>query len=194
MKKIFLSTAAAVLACGSAFAATTFPVDQVRIYLNPGHGSWGPNDRPMGIIGHPAYSTENTDTTSFFESNTNLHKAFALLDHLVEAGVPFDRNKNQTNENPTRIGAALDMSQNIVMSHVKVGPYPYVKGAPDSEAYNRSLSEISAEVEANNFDIFISIHSNAASEGTSTNYPLFLYRGSDAKDEVPGSKELATHI
>ena len=84
MKKIFLSTAAAVLACGSAFAATTFPVDQVRIYLNPGHGSWGPNDRPMGIIGHPAYSTENTDTTSFFESNTNLHKAFALLDHLVE--------------------------------------------------------------------------------------------------------------
>lgn len=194
MKKIFLSTAAAVLACGSAFAATTFPVDQVRIYLNPGHGSWGPNDRPMGIIGHPAYSTENTDTTSFFESNTNLHKAFALLDHLVEAGVPFDRNKNQTNENPTRIGAALDMSQNIVMSHVKVGPYPYVKGAPDSEAYNRSLSEISAEVEANNFDIFISIHSNAASEGSATNYPLFLYRGSDAKDEVPGSKELATHI
>ena len=27
---------------------------QLRIYLNPGHGSWGPDDRPMATIPYPA--------------------------------------------------------------------------------------------------------------------------------------------
>ena len=181
MKKILFSAVAAVLAFG---ASAQTAKEDVRIYINPGHGSWGPNNRHMATIGHNPISTENPDTTDFFESNTNLQKGLALLDKLVEYGVPFDRTKNQTNENPNRIGAALDLSQNIVMSHVKCGPYPYsnVKDEtlgyiPDDQKndFNRNLSEIAAEVDANNFDMFISIHSNAATDGNTTNYLYFAY-------------------
>lgn len=200
--KLFLASALAVMACGSAFAAGK-TADEVRIYINPGHGSWGSNDRPMNTLGRDPYTSADPDTTGFYESNTNLHKGFSLLDHLVEAGVPFDRTKNQDNTNPARLGAALDLSQHIVMSHVKAGPYP-ITDTENKEAYNRPLSEIREEVEANNFDIFISIHSNAASEGSSTNYPLYLYRGydneatpgpdSDVQAAVPGSRDMALHI
>ena len=148
--KLLIASALIALGCGSIFAQNTLqkPADQVRIYINPGHGSWGPNNRPMQTIGRDKYNAADVDTTGFFESNTNLLKGYSLLDRLVEAGVPFDRTKNQTGDNPARIGAALDLSQNIVMSHVKAGPYPYT-GELDDEgnAYNRPLSEIREEVE-----------------------------------------------
>ena len=181
MRKLLLLSAAALLAFG---ASAQTSMEDVRIYINPGHGSWGPNNRHMATIGHNPISSENPDTTDFYESNTNLRKGLALLDKLVEYGVPFDRTKNQTNANPNRIGAALDLTQNIVMSHVKCGPYPYsnVKDEtlgyiPDDQKndFNRNLSEIAAEVEANNFDMFISIHSNAATDGNTTNYLYFAY-------------------
>lgn len=196
--KLLIASALIALGCGSIFAQNTLqkPADQVRIYINPGHGSWGPNNRPMQTIGRDEYNAADVDTTGFFESNTNLLKGYSLLDRLVEAGVPFDRTKNQTGDNPARIGAALDLSQNIVMSHVKAGPYPYTGEADDEEnAYNRPLSEIREEVEANDFDIFISIHSNANVDGDGVNYPLFLYRGyDDERESVPGSRELAEHM
>ena len=50
MKKILLLASAAILAAGAMQAKTA---DEVRIYLNPGHGSWGPNDRPMATIPYP---------------------------------------------------------------------------------------------------------------------------------------------
>ena len=90
------------------------------------------------------------------------------------------------------VNNALDLTQNLVMSRVASGPYPYsnVKDEalgyiPDDQnnAYNRKLSEIAAEVEANNFDVFISIHSNATDEGSTTNYLAYYYRtnyGADA--------------
>ena len=188
MKKILLSAAAALLALG--VSAQTAKED-VRIYINPGHGSWGPNNRHMATIGHDPISSVDPDTTDFYESNTNLRKCLALLDKLEEYGVPFDRTKNQTNENPNRIGAALDLSQNIVMSHVKCGPYPYVEvdGVnPDRyNDFNRTLSDIAAEVEANNFDMFISVHSNAATEGTTTNYLYFAY-----DDDYTGNDKAAS--
>ena len=40
MKKILLLASAAILAAGAMQAKTA---DEVRIYLNPGHGSWGPS-------------------------------------------------------------------------------------------------------------------------------------------------------
>ncbi len=189
MKKILFSAVAAVLAFG---ASAQTAKEDVRIYINPGHGSWGPNNRHMATVGHNPISSENPDTTDFFESNTNLRKGLALLDKLVEYGVPFDRTKNQTNENPNRIGAALDLSQNIVMSHVKCGPFPYSNVKDESLGYipddqqndfNRTLSTIAAEVDANNFDMFISIHSNAATDGNTTNYLYFAY---DNKYRVGG--------
>ena len=50
MKKALLYIAAALVAAGSMNAKT---IDEVRIYLKPGHGSWGPNDRPMATISYP---------------------------------------------------------------------------------------------------------------------------------------------
>ena len=176
LRKLFATAAMALFVGATAMAQS--PQD-VRIYINPGHGSWGPNNRHMATIGHESISSENPDTTDFFESNTNLHKGLEMLYRLVDYGVPFDPTKNQTNDNPNRIGAALDLSQNLVMSRVKSGPFPYetVDGvSPDqNNDFNRTLSVIAAEVEANDFDIFISIHSNAASEGNTTNYLYFAW-------------------
>ena len=112
--------------------------------------------------------------------------------------MPFDKTKNQTNENPNRIGAALDLTQNIVMSHVKCGPYSYSNEKdvtlgyiPDDKKndFNREISEIAAEVEANNFDMFISVHSNADTEGSTTNYLYFAYDDDfTGNDKMNGKK------
>ncbi len=174
-----------MVAFGASAAKTT---SQVRIYINPGHGSWGGEDRHMGTVTHGA--ANYTDTAGFYESNTNLEKGFGMLEKLIDYGVPFDRTKNQSNSNPARLGAALDLSQtNIVMSRVKNGPYPH--DGTTYGAYSRDLSVIGAEAETWNADILISIHSNAATEGTTTNYPLFLYRGYTGSEQNAGSSAAA---
>ncbi|WP_407401091.1 SpaA isopeptide-forming pilin-related protein [Sodaliphilus sp.] len=155
MKKILLLAAAAIMAAGAMQAKTA---DEVRIYLNPGHGSWGPNDRPMATIPYPNLANGMPDTCGFYESNTNLWKILKMGETLEKMGVK---------------------KENIMYSRVKNGPYPYVAGDPDAEKYNRNLTEISREVDANNMDMFVSIHSNAATDGTTANYPLYLYRGQD---------------
>ena len=193
MKKFLFSAIAVALALGASAQKTT---EDVRIYINPGHGAFDSGSRPMGTVKHGennAYTDVNNDTTNFFESNTNLQKGLAMLEKLIEYGVPFDRTKNQENENPHRVGAALDLSQNIVMSRVKSGVAPAYTDyenhttPPETDYYDRALSEIAAEVEFNNFDIFVSIHSNAATEGTNTNFPLLLYRGTDSEEGNVGS-------
>lgn len=204
MKKIIALSAAALL-CGAALSAKT--ADELRIYINPGHGSWGPNDRPMKILRQvdtvmtvinpntKSISEDNEgytpDTTAFYESNTNLRKAFALLDRLESYGLKFDRTKNQSGTDAAKIGAAKDLTNNIVMSHVKAGPYPYAVAQKDS--YNRDLTEIAVEAEYNNFDMFISIHSNANTDGSTVNYLPFIYRGTDGEggDRSPGSRDMA---
>ena len=179
MKKNIILTALALAATVAAGANTA---DELRVYINPGHGGWTPDDRPCTLVGHGPYSRTNTDTLSFFESNTDLEKGFGVLERLIQYGLKFDRTLNQTGDNATT-GAARDMNNNIVMSRVKNGPYHEDNGTAsqlgeatpaDLYVFNRNLSEICAEVDANNFDMFISIHSNAASEGTNTNFPLFL--------------------
>lgn len=173
--KIAFATIAAV-----AFAATgvaqTKSASNVRVYINAGHGSWGPDDRPMPTIPYPNLpSTGRPDTCGFYESNTNLWKCLKLGETLEKMGVKHS---------------------NIMYSRKQNGPYPYVAGAANAAKYNRSLSEISAEVDANNMDVFISIHSNAAAEGTTTNYPLFLYRGKDGAggDYAKGSRDLCNAL
>ena len=195
LRKIF-ATAAMALLVGAGAAAQNPTIEDVRIYINPGHGAFDSGSRPMGTVKHGAnnaYTDVNNDTANFFESNTNLQKAFGLMEKLISYGVPFDRTKNQTNDNPHRVGAALDMTQNIVFSRVKSGATPayidYENNVynPESDYYDRALSEVAAEVEFNDFDMFISIHSNALNEGTSTNYPLILYRGTDSQEGNAGS-------
>ncbi len=199
MKKLLLSAAAALLALGVSAANP----EDVRIYINPGHGAFDAGSRPMGTVKHGAnnaYNDVNNDTTNFFESNTNLQKSLAMLEKLIEYGVPFDRTKNQTNENPHRIGAALDLSQNIVMSRVKSGVAPaYVdytthETPAETDYYDRSLAEVAAEVEFNNFDMFVSIHSNANVDGDNINFPVILYRGTDAQEGNAGSIDMGKAV
>ena len=169
MKKIILLAVAAIMAAGVMQAKTA---DEIRIYLNPGHGSWGPNDRPMATIPYPMLpETGRPDTNGFYESNTNLWKSIQTRATLIKMGVK---------------------PENITMSRWFNGPYPYVQGAPDAEIYNRPLSEICEEVEIGNYDMFLSHHSNALTDGTATNYPLMLYRGNDGEggDLAPGSRAM----
>ena len=182
MKKIFMILAAALLTVSMSATDLTGK----RIYVNPGHGSFGPNDRPMATISYPALPTTGMpDTCGFYESNTNMQKAWYLGQKLEAAGAT------------------------VLYSHTECGPWPYeMKNGdypdytynkngsiadpsigwqftdgyychPDIEKYNRNLTEITVEVEANNIDYFISIHSNALTDGTTTNYPIYLYRGED---------------
>ncbi len=201
MKKCFMLLAA-VLLCMSMSAKD---LTGIKFYVNPGHGSFGPNDRPMATIPYPNLPTTGMpDTCGFYESNTNLQKAWYLGQKLEAAGAE------------------------VMYSHTECGPWPYTmvngdypdytynKGGsiqgdewqfsdgyychPDIEKYNRDLVEITEEVEANNIDYFISIHSNANSEGSTANFPLMLYRGPDdyananavdGADYVEGSYEKA---
>lgn len=138
-----------------------------RVYINPGHGSWCANCRPMATIPYPNLSsTGMPDTLGFYESNTNLWKGLYLRDKLQEAG-----------------------GYTVIMSRTANGPAGSTSTA--NNQYNKKLSEICEEVEANNIDYFISIHSNAASEGSNTNYPIILYRGTDSSEKVTGSKARA---
>ena len=122
-----------------------------RVYINPGHGDWGSDSRPMATVNYAAY-----DTLGFFESNTNLWKAFALQEKLVAAGCE------------------------VIMSRTENGPYPYVYG---DQSIDKELTEICAEVNYSGADYFISIHSNAYVDGNLVNYPLFLYAGTDGDGE-----------
>lgn len=64
-----------------AFCLVLMSANATKVYINPGHGSWGPNCRPMATINYAA-----GDTLGFFESNTNLWKAFMLETKLKAAG------------------------------------------------------------------------------------------------------------
>ena len=183
MKKCFMLLAAVLLTMSMSAKDLT----GIKFYVNPGHGSFGPNDRPMATIPYPALPTTGMpDTCGFYESNTNMWKCLYL-------------------------GAKLQaMGAEVMYSHTECGPWPYtmVDGDypdytynkdgsiadptigwqysdgyfchPDIEKYNRNLVEITQEVEANNIDYFISVHSNANTEGSTANFPLMLYRGPDS--------------
>lgn len=118
-----------------------------RVYINPGHGDWGPESRNMATVTHAL-----GDTTGFWESNTNLWKAFALQEKLVAAG--YD----------------------VKMSRTENGPYPYVE---NDESIDKKLTEICAEVNYYGADYFISIHSNANVDGDNVNFPVFIHSGYD---------------
>lgn len=143
-----------------------------KIYINPGHGCWCSECRHMGTVKH---GFNAADTSGFFESNTNLWKAFGMRDKLIEYGVPYN----------TSIGANDLRQPNLVMSRVKCGDV-------HNGLYDRALSEIAAECENWGADVMISIHSNAATEGTNANYPLLLYRGNTGSNQNGGSQAIAS--
>ena len=178
LKHFLLGAAVSVFSTGQIMAANpNATVEQVRIYINPGHGSFTGDDRPQSTMNHGSRLPIGADTANFYESNTNLNKGFGLLEKLIEYGVPFNRSKG-----------ALDMSQNLVMSRVK-------NGGANPGVYNKELSVIATEVQTNNFDMFISIHSNATTGdhdiATHLNHCLYLYRGYDGSPSVKESDKMA---
>ena len=40
-----------------AFSVSANDLSEARIYINPGHGGWGPNDRPMATINYAQMDT-----------------------------------------------------------------------------------------------------------------------------------------
>ena len=70
--------AATVMTASVSLAQSKKTAEELRVYINPGHGSWGPNDRPMATIPYPALETGRPDTCGFYESNTNLWKCLEL--------------------------------------------------------------------------------------------------------------------
>ena len=165
MKKILLLL---MMVCGAVGMALAVTADDVRIYINPGHGGWGPNDRPMATISYPLLSsTGRPDTCGFYESNTNLWKAFEMRNALIRMGIK---------------------GENVTLSRNTNGPFPYDGNTYGT--YSKPLSVIAAEAEEGGYDMFVSIHSNALTEGTSTNYPLYLYRGTNDSESVTGSKAM----
>ena len=152
--------------CASSFAFA------LKVYINPGHGSWGPNDRPMPTVSCPNLSsTGRPDTIGFYESNTNLWKGFALEEKLLAAGF------------------------GVKMSRRASGPYPYTSA---NETYNKALTTICSEATNYGADYYISIHSNAGPEGELggangkfANYPVILWRGYTATPGVKNSDKMA---
>ena len=182
MKKIFMILAAALLTVSMSAADLTGK----RIYVNPGHGSYGPNDRPMATIPFPNLPTTGMpDTLGFYESNTNLWKCMYLGEKLEAAGATVLYSRTQCGPWPYEMknGDYPDYTYNKggTIANPELG-WQYSDGYyahPDYEKYNRNLVEITEEVEANNIDYFISVHSNANTEGSTANFPLILYRGPD---------------
>lgn len=172
VKKLLLATSVALLSLSASAANPNATVDQVRIYINPGHGTYTSSDRPMATIKHGAAMA---DTSGFYESNTNMQKAYGLLDKLREYGVPYNASKPITGSNQT----------NIRMSHATTGISP-------------GLTTVATEAQTMNADVFISIHSNAnqgdgnnPSGHTNFNQLLFLHRGWDGDPYVAGSDKIA---
>lgn len=150
---------------------------QVRIYINPGHGGWGVDDRPMNTIPHPNTVRDRRDTLGFYESNTDLWKCLGLYEALKRMGV---------------------QGSNLRMSRWSSGPYP-----DDGRRYDDTVSKhtwlIAAEAEQFKPDLFVSVHSDASRRSyrdPEENHMLMLYRGRDTVggDEVPGSRAAAYAI
>ena len=99
------------------------------------------------------------DTLGFWESNTNLWKSLYLEKKLKESG------------------------HTVKMSRYYSGG----TGQLESSPYDKALHVIAAEANSWGPNYFISVHSNAHSDGAVTNYPLFIHRGYTGSETCSGS-------
>ena len=149
MKRLFLS----ICALGLVLSASA-----IKVYVNPGHGSWGSNCRPMATINYPA-----GDTLGFFESNTNLWKAFMLETKLKAAGFDVKMSRRAsggsgTNEYNKALTTICSEAENYgadyyISIHSNAGP--------------------------------------DGSDGSFANYPVILYRGYTGEPKVTNSDKMA---
>ena len=129
-----------------------------KVYINPGHGSWGSNCRPMPTINYAA-----GDTLGFFESNTNLWKAFALEEKLNAAGFNTKLSRRAS-------GGSGTNEYNKALSTIC------------SEAENYGAD----------YYISIHSNAGPdGSNGSFANYPVILYRGYTGQPKVAKSDDMA---
>ncbi len=139
MKKHYLLFSVVLLL--SAVTISAQGLSGKKIYIDPGHGTYTSEDRPMATISYPNKSNGMPEIeVGFYESNTNLWKAQELQKKLEAAGAT------------------------VKMSRTTNGISP-------------ALSTRAAEATSMGADYFISIHSNASTEGTVTNYLYLALRG-----------------
>ena len=137
-----------------------------KIYLNPGHGGYNSNDRNIVTINH-----EEGDQSGFWESQANLTKALYLREMLQTAGatVYMSRTDNRSGyRDDTSLGTAVG---------------------------DRPLSTIAREA-SNKADFFLSIHSNASGNSTSsaTNYLLLMLTGTSGSSDWSTSYKYAEAV
>ena len=149
MKRLFLS----LCALGMVLSASA-----IKVYVNPGHGSWGSNCRHMATINYAA-----GDTLGFFESNTNLWKAFMLETKLKAAGFDVKMSRRAS-------GGSGTNEYNKALSTIC------------SEAENYG---------ADYFISIHSNAGPDGSNGSFANYPVILYRGYTGQPKVAKSDVMA---
>ena len=141
-----------------AFCLVLMSANATKVYINPGHGSWGPNCRPMATINYAA-----GDTLGFFESNTNLWKAFMLETKLKAAGLEVKMSRRAS-------GGSGTNEYNKALSTIC------------SEAENYG---------ADYFISIHSNAGPDGSDGSFANYPVILYRGYTGEPKVTNSDKMA---
>ena len=145
-----------------AFCLVLMSANATKVYINPGHGSWGSNCRPMATINYAA-----GDTLGFFESNTNLWKAFMLESKLKDAGFDVKMSRRAsggsgTNEYNKALSTICSEAENygadyFISIHSNAGPEGELNGG----------------------------------YGKFANYPVILYRGKTGAPKVTNSDKMA---
>jgi len=102
MRKIFICLISVLVALGAAQAKK---MSDLKIYINPGHGGYDSDDRPINLEIFPA-----GDTLSFWESKSNLYKGLHLYHILDSLGArPYlSRIKNTTADDRSLSGIAQE--------------------------------------------------------------------------------------
>ena len=110
MKKLILSVIALCTLVMSASA--------IKVYINPGHGAWHGNCRPMPTIPYPELPGQGglVDTLGFYESNTNLWKCLYLEEKLKAAGVQVQMSRRA---NGGENGGEFDKGLTVIASEAQ---------------------------------------------------------------------------
>ncbi|MDE6288501.1 MAG: Ig-like domain-containing protein, partial [Muribaculaceae bacterium] len=102
---ILLAIAAIIIACQGADAKK---MSDLRIYINPGHGGYTSNDRPIHL-----YPFERNDSLGYWESKSNLYKGLHMYHILDSLGATpmISRIKNTEADDRSLSGIADEANQ-----------------------------------------------------------------------------------
>lgn len=163
------------------------------IYLNPGHGGYTTGDRPTATINH-----EYMDTLSFYETRSNLWKALETAKHLRQDGAHVIMSRTECG-----IVTRAQMEDGILNENQESHALPSehkvdarfnrveTEGAPLDKQQIVGLERIACQVDSIKPDYFLSMHSNAHTNGSTVNYLLMLFRGETGKPYYENSDSMA---